>query len=552
MPRDAELNIPEIKITGRTASSDEIYYRIELSSEDSRSTTVTTSLSEIDDSARSLVRTARAIGFAVLGREKEALIQRISTAIGDTPHDAIPTFPLATATGWTSANLCFVTPRRKYGAQAKDVEVAYFEVPAYANYSRSGNLDSWVAAFAPTLEAHRPFTFCAAVALMPPLLALAEYPGVTIVFCSATSTGKSTLLNFMGSLRGGAPQSGLGFQASFRVTSNGLEKLIPSANDSLLLLDDIRSIPGSDRVRAELLRDTLYFISGGKEKLRHTATQAPLSFRTVAATADNFSLGAIMAQGGLQNDPSMAVRLIQIPLSSSLGVLDSAPDKVSPSKYIERIERLSFQNYGYPLDVFLKRLLADLDTDREGFLKALRSRLERARKRLQGGSGSGAESRVSKYFALAYAAGCLAIEYGILPISRSWLRESVQFAYDQHSSVLPAGASYDPVALLRKAIKPRLNSMLSIADARSAKAVMAAPGVIDERHRQFLFTTEQFAGLLPSGFSSKRACDSLKERGLLIHDEGDEPSSAKNTTKRRFGKDRLRVYTISMSILGER
>jgi hypothetical protein len=202
----------------------------------------------------------------------------------------------------------------------------------------------------------------------------------------------------------------------------------------------------------------------------------------------------------------------------------------------------------------LKRLLEALDRDREGLMLTITKRVARARRRLLNDGASNAESRVSKYFGLAYAAGYFAIKHGILPITTEWLRESIAFGYERHLAAVAGQSADDPVAMLRQALDERADRLLDtrINQRWSDEIVAAAAGYRTRTAgtEEFFFTKEQFVALLPTNISGKRMCDALKRRMLLIHDEGSS-GTTKNQTKRRIPKEtkRLRGYCISGRIL---
>jgi len=79
---------------------------------------------------------------------------------------------------------------------------------------------------------------------------------------------------------------------------------------------------------------------------------------------------------------------------------------------------LAIQNFGYPSRAFLKRFAAELSWDCKGLTavvaghvaryKAVTDRITSATRKVM---------RARRYFATVYAAGCLAIRYGILPFT---------------------------------------------------------------------------------------------------------------------------------------
>ena len=550
----SRLELPRVDVTGRTnLKTGEAWYRIKFS-DGTRSSRCIVSLTDLDSNRAPLINAARRLNYSILGKAQDALITKVGNAINEARTTSLPSFAIADNIGWVKDFQCYVTPQETYGAAASKVEVTELDVPPHADFSRSGSLDTWTETFGEMLAHNRLFVFGACVALMPPLLKLVGYRGCMIVFTGETSTGKSTLQEFMGSLRGGTPHETSGFQETFRTTPNFLERYGLSANDGLLLLDDIRSIPGDARKKAEMVEEALYLYAGAKEKSRLTNKTRARALCPVVVSSDNFTLVKLLDAGRVKADGSMGVRLIQIAIDSSTGVIDRVPTGIKPEEYIEKIGRDALKCYGAPTHKFLKRLLEELDRDRAELISTFERRIKRARAKLVMEGSTRSEHRIGKYFGLAYATGCFAIEHNILPISRKWLLESIAFAYEMHLAALAEAMAKDPVGELRKILEERSSEFLDLRGGRrcSDNELDAAAGFRTgtDKVGEFSFTKEQFRALLPPHIPSKRMCDSLKRRGLLIHDTGTKKTPPRNSVRIWISKTRRpRVYCILDRIL---
>lgn len=553
MTSDFDPRLPAIRVTGRAETNrNEIWYRLQLI-DGERSCTCVIELNRLGQSCEPLVAAARSLKFAVVKRDEDELIRRVGRAIDAARHHELPQFRVANNVGWIDDHTCFVTPSKIYGCADGLSPVDLHQLSPQASYARSGSLAEWQRPFRELLNSNPCFLAGACISLMPPLLSLLDLPGCLFEFTGEAATGKTTLLEFMGSVRGGRPAPG--FQQSFRATPGTLERSAIEANDGLLLLDDVRSIRGNARHRAELLEEALYMFAGGRETNRLTnRDQNPRSFRTVVATSDNYSLFHLMAEGGVRYDASMSVRLIQIAIPADGGVLTHVPPGRNAADFIEQIQRDAHRFYGAPLHKFLKYLLRELQRDRRKLIRELKARIRRVRQRLLR-QDAAQDQRVVRYFGMAYAAGSFAMEKGILRVDRDTLRASIGWLYDRHTSAMAEQRKTDPLCALRTHLLSLGSRVLDLdadrpSERESANAV--AFRRVGKGGVELIFREPQFKQVLPAGMTTKRMCDLLKSRGLLVHDVGAD-NTTKNQTKRQLTKasKRERVYCIDERLLGK-
>jgi hypothetical protein len=554
MTSQFELTLPSIKVTG-VAQDDQgnNWYQLKLTSEKG-SVSAVVGVHLLDGAPDSLIKAARDLGYAVLGAEKDKLIGLVGNAINKIRGSDLPKFRVATKIGWTPDFRTFITPQECYGLSAEKPSAASLGVPAHADYSRAGDLGEWKKAFKGILADNPLFLFGSCIAFMPPLLALADMAGTTIVFTGETSTGRSTLINFIGSLRGGTPEPGLGFTSAFRTTANFLEPLAVSANDGVLTIDDIRAVPGGEAGRAKFIDEAIFLIPTGRTKGRLDGSGPPVSFRTVVVTSDNLSLKTLLSNGKVKFDESMEVRYIQIAVPFPNGVLhDEGLCREERDDQLKKIKRRSSRHCGVPQHEFLVKLLEAVSNDRKSFCSNLEERIRRQQNRLIAGDATNGAGRVSAYFGLAYAAGCFAIEHGILPVKKTQLRDAVALVYEMHLAAREDTQAANPVSLLREAIFERLDKFMALPkekDDLSDGDEERVPGFRKGKKGDgdFVFTSAQFDKLMPREIIGTRMCEALKRRGLLSCDKGGK-ASAKNTKKVRIGGSRPRAYCISARIL---
>ena len=211
--------------------------------------------------------------------------------------------------------------------------------------------------------------------------------------------------------------------------------------------------------------------------------------------------------------------------------------------------------YGAPLASFLQALAEEVQTP-EGEANLERwvlARMESAFRRLGVDASDNVEGRIAKYFGLAYAAGLLAIRYGILPVSSEALRHAIKVAFEARLSRAggkPAGT--DIAAVVRGFIETNRKHFFDHRPKRgqSKRSDVEVPGFItgEVEALEFTFTRRQLRALCPGDFDTKHVCGALRKAGVLLHDTPSD-GSEKHQTKRTLGGERRRVYCVSGRIL---
>jgi putative DNA primase/helicase len=373
-----------------------------------------------------LFQVASDVGIPLLLQQSKnellILVDEIVTKAEKDP--ATRRFLPATRSGWHDR--LFVTP---VGTYPRDDEAAAFFCPTdirdSLNYEAKGTATAWCRAFKKDFVGNPLLVFAACLPFMPPFLQFADLEGCIFAFVGRTTRGKTTLLDFAGSGRGGRPSSKHGFRESWLTTPGKLQGLAIQSNETLLLLDDTQNIPGNAYQRAAILREAIYALPSGREKDRLTQSHPPREWRTIVATSSNVSFIDILTQGHVPVDASMGVRYIELP---SNDIFVSVPHAyVGPRQFVEAVEAKARARYGSALAKVLAELARRVKPeDGPDAIKAwVKDRIEFLLTQLDLPIGADAEGRVAKYFGLAYAAGLFAIRVGALPIEPKVLRHAI-------------------------------------------------------------------------------------------------------------------------------
>lgn len=249
------------------------------------------------------------------------------------------------------------------------------------------------------------------VGLIAGPLDLAEGFGLMLV--GETSMGKSLATVLAASVWGDPDQ----FVRKWNTTENSLEVLAALNSHTLLALDETAALGGGTDV---LLRGVMRLVAG-KEKHRLSGGLELDKWYTVLLTSSEKGLAELAAHDGADLRPGHGVRLVDVPAEGDRPgtIFDVLPKGLKDVRFYEQLDGAARRHFGvagdkcatYLTDDLAKNgrkdVVAWLDARRRSFLDNLRPQ-----------PVSGAEHRVASHFALIYAAGRLASDYGILPYTR--------------------------------------------------------------------------------------------------------------------------------------
>lgn len=136
------------------------------------------------------------------------------------------------------------------------------------------------------------------------------------------------------------------------------------------------------------------------------------------------------------------VRVIDVPADAGkgMGIFESLPKGFTDSStYAQYLDEQSQLFYGTPQAAFLESLIADINAEnpethvKDHLIKWMKLFL----KDCGVDPHLGTEVRFANRFALAYAAGCLAVKYGVLPFTREDVFNGVSACYKAALAMKP-------------------------------------------------------------------------------------------------------------------
>jgi uncharacterized protein (DUF927 family) len=282
-------------------------------------------------------------------------------------------------------------------------------------YGQRGTLEDWKVSVGALAGEHRFLRFSISTALAGTLLYVGGFESGCFHLYGRSSEGKTTCLRTAASVWGSGADGG--YVRTWRSTANGLEAAFAGACDTCLPLDEVGQVEGRE------LGQALYMAAGGvgKQRMRRDATLKPSHQWRVTV----LSSGEHPIESKLNEDPrrgarahaGQLVRAVDIPVRGVHGVFDAfESDDVDPAAFADRCKTATSACYGTAGPEFVRRLIVEnvsAKEVRERVDAFVQSALRDVKDR------HGQAARVAQRFGLAYAAGELGVQLGILPWEQS-------------------------------------------------------------------------------------------------------------------------------------
>ena len=271
---------------------------------------------------------------------------------------------------------------------------------------------------------------CAAFAA--PLLHFTARQSFGFNLFGRAKAGKTT------ALLAGASVIGLGREGdlpNWGATAAAKGELARMFNDMLFPLNEVGLLGGSKKKAYPEIRETIYRLGEGRERLRHTqsifsAPAASSEVRTIFFSTAEHSFDDYAALAGEARDEGEYARCIDMPVNrpNRHTIIDRYPAsvaKVKRKKWAEdrviELRKACEANHGAVFRRYVEHLIA-----RHGTLRSTIARyMGEADELSQSAAVKGALEHARQNMALLYAGGCLAIDAGVVPWTSEQLLRAV-------------------------------------------------------------------------------------------------------------------------------
>ncbi|MGF6637024.1 DUF927 domain-containing protein [Paraburkholderia sp. MM6662-R1] len=309
---------------------------------------------------------------------------------------------LVRSVGWSGMN--YVRADRVFGVNAEAVALDP-EAPASAAFRHEGTLERWNDEIGKYCESNSRLMLAACVALAAPLLRLLGMESGGVHLVGQSSVGKTTAMKVAASIWGKSTD----FIRSWRSTSNGLEAVAASLNDSVLLLDEMGQASPNEAGEA------IYMLGNGQGKTRMSRTamsRKPYTWRMLFMSTGEIPLQQHIESAGRTVRAGMDVRLLNIPADAGcgFGLFESLAGMDSSRALANHLNAAADEVFGAVGNAWLQYLTGHNADDVCDILKQRHRDVGNS----FGADGDGQVLRAAQRFAVLALAGELAVEAGIV------------------------------------------------------------------------------------------------------------------------------------------
>ncbi|EHR9462083.1 DUF927 domain-containing protein [Salmonella enterica subsp. enterica] len=254
-----------------------------------------------------------------------------------------------------------------------------------------------------------------------------------------SSKGKSTTLLVAASVRGTKE-----LIKSWKMTETASEEIAAAHNDNVLLLNELKLLHKDESKAAQLAQHIIYLLSEECGKQRAAGYQQyPVRWRLIALSTGEWSLGQHAENGSMERLGGEQVRFVDVPANNEngYGIFATLPEGLSGGEFAEMLQVNCSRYYGTAGQAFVSKLLSKNNKLISEKLTRLVNEFLKYHDLEQ--SNDGVKRRIATRFALTYAAGVLAIKFGILPFDEEEIMAAISYCY--LSAVNPMKAKFSDI-----------------------------------------------------------------------------------------------------------
>jgi putative DNA primase/helicase len=416
-----------------------------------------------------------------------------------------------------------------------------------AKYRSKGTLEVWRKNIAALCNGNSRLIFAVSLAFTGPILWFVQGPkGGGFQLWGEKETGKTTATMIGGSVWGCHTDAGdreIGFAETWHTTANQVEITALAHSDCLLILDE--TTQGlDDRTRAQIVINVTIALAQLREKERMTNVQSARSWRCFFFSTSNFTLDALAARGKVVLDDAVRSRLTEIPLPvDGKGIYEQLHGFPSGEELTDVLARRCRKYYGVAGREFEKRLVEarkkNVNSLRE-LLAKWRTEYVRALKPQARTEHLKPLHRSTGRCATVYAAGRLAMTYGLVPWTEKELLDAVlscQLDGLRHSQTKREQVDTSVAGLRRKVVSYLADNRGQFRNLDKKMPPLgkhnfgSRPGYFAtfKGKKWFYLTTDQLKAIIGTGDNADQLKTELVAYGLL-----DQASNGKYLVQRRI------------------
>ena len=343
-----------------------------------------------------------------------------------------PCFRVVTRLGWTRES--FLYPNETVGNSKQRLEPVFRELDGQmlAKYRCNGTLKEWQDKIGRFCERNSRLMFAVSLAFTGPILRLVSGPrsgGFQIT--GLGETGKTLTAMVAGSVWGchrSPERQEKGFAESWHTTAGKVEITALAHNETLLILDETKRAGKTGQLRGQAVIDMTFTLAENTERER--LNQGPIrAWRLYFLSTSNVTLPELGKMANVEVEAAELGRLPDIPCpAAGHGIYEDIHGYADGAALTDLLKGRCRKFFGTPSRIFVRKLAAERSTKPKPLKRFLRARRMVYLKRLAAIAKSQKLrplNRATGRFATVYAAGCLAIQYGVFHWSRKELLKAV-------------------------------------------------------------------------------------------------------------------------------
>jgi hypothetical protein len=399
--------------------------------------------------------------------------------------------------------------------------------------------------------------FALSSALAGPVLQLVDATSLVFMIVGPDSAGKSTLLHICASVWGGG--GGQSFADTFLKSPEEFEAAALHHRDTLLTLDETKLLGRNKVDAAQKFQNIVFRFESEIPKKIFGLESGSQALRGVRLFTSNRSAAEILREANIAFEGQEAVRVLEIKVGHhEIPVFDfGSQNTAKNAARVERMKRRSRLYCGSASRKFLKRLVEDRVDDEAKLIKRVRRYIQEALDlfRLPPQAGS-TDFRIARQVAIAFAAGRLACQYGVLPFKRKVLRKAFLAVWSNIYRQAVEGVGRDPVSEFVRNLSNSLEKLTNLDSGlptlkwSEAKQAAGFKKTQKDGRLAIFLPSKAFAHLT---FAEELVLRWLEDRGYLQRDgisKADGNKTGKRQVKvvvarKRDGSEiRLRLYKL--------
>jgi hypothetical protein len=474
-----------------------------------------------------------------------------------------PSFSVATRLG--SFGNFYVRPDEIIGSPPLPIEPALGSLDSHMlqKYRCRGSLETWQEKIGKLCTGNSRLMFAASLACTGPILPFVAGPRTGGFQVSGLAEkGKTAAAMIAGSIWGchrDSMRKDKGFAESWNTTGNELERTAQAHSDALLILDDTNLAAATEKGRTEVVLDCAFRLSENMQKGRFNESRKA-AWRFYFLSTSNLTLDELADQGGVAIDDQHRGRLVDVVLPfgpGTFGIYEDLHGFADGAALTDAIKSRCRSVFGAPGYRLVRKIYQNRNTRvaAKKFVSARRNFYINRIRQEAGPKGLKPLERATARFATVYAAGCLAIKYGIFTWGRQDLLRAILSC--QLDSLAAAQGRTDQVVDLRRKLvdhlvqnQPRFMD-LNAKPLAKAHTFGAVPGYVQtHRGESWIYlTSEQLKTIIGADKAARRFKERLVEERLMASSAGKHALVQRPIFKARRNKGYRWVHAFRASLL---